>query len=363
MRGDIVTKLRVGGFSSHSQVALAAPKAMSPPNTKTVSVVVPAFNEAERLPRTLDALTSVSWSRDIELIVVDDGSTDGTAEVAEKHLVPHENSGVVRLARNVGKGHAVRVGIARARGSAVVFMDADLATDLSSLSKLVEALDDAEVAIGSRSAADAVVIGASMKRAVMGRAFNLFVRAVTGVTWRDTQCGFKAFRPAPGRLLFELSHVDRFAFDVELLLLSRLLGYRVQEVPVMWTDRAGSKVTTLPDSLAAARDVLRAHTRRSMLDHRIVSVSVRHSGGPSPSGGLLENVRQLVRDSDTLIDAAVSVTALLPLCSDRVGHTVASRLRRKFPDLSVTVGSTPVRALARTMAAAPETGFVPSGLH
>jgi hypothetical protein len=197
----------------------------------------------------------------------------------------------------------------------------------------------------------------------MGRAFNLFVRALTGVTSRDTQCGFKAFRPGPGRLLFELSHVDRFAFDVELLLLSQMLGYRVQEVPVTWTDRAGSKVTTVPDSLAAARDVLRARARRSTLDHRIVSVSVRDPGRRSPSAGLLEDICPLVRDSDTVIDAAGSVIALLPLCSEKVGRTVAQRLRRKFPDLSVTAGSTPVHLLARAMVPGSETRVVRSGLY
>jgi hypothetical protein len=242
-------------------------------------------------------------------------------------------------------------------------MDADLATDLSSLSKLVEALDHAEMAIGSRSTADAVVIGASMKRALMGRAFNLFVRALTGVTSRDTQCGFKAFRPGPARLLFELAHVDRFAFDVELLLLAQVFGYRVEEVPVTWTDRAGSTVATVRDSLAAARDVMRARARRSALEHRIVSVSVGHPGRPAPGAELVADVCPLVRDSDTVVDTGDGVIALLPLCSERVGHTVAARLRRKFPDLSVTTGSTPAHLLTSAMVTGSDRDVVNSGLQ
>jgi dolichyl-phosphate beta-glucosyltransferase len=320
--------------------------------------VVPAFNETDRLPRTLDALRNIVRNRDIELIVVDDGSTDGTADLARRILTYEENASVIRLPRNRGKGYAVRAGVARARGSAIMFMDADLATDLSSLPAVVGALERAEIAVGSRSKAGAVVVGASTKRTLMGRGFNTFARAVTGVSSRDTQCGFKAFRSGPGKLLFALSRVDRFAFDVELLVLGRMLGYRAEEVPVNWTQQPGTKVSTVRDSLAAVRDVVRTRARRSPLDRSIVSVSVRDSARSGSSRELPAMLRTLLRHGDIVIDTDRAAVALLPLCSDEVGRSVATRLRRKYADLAAAAGRTPAQVIRTFGSACSEEHWV-----
>ena len=200
-----------------------------------VTVVVPAFNEAERLQRSLPQLTSVLAQLDSELIVVDDGSTDDTASAATSLLRAQMQHTVVRLGRHEGKGAAVRAGVARARGRSIVFMDADLATDLSHLPDVLAALEQNHVAVGSRAADGAATTGATMAQVWLGRTFNRLARDATGLTVSDFQCGFKAFRAPAAKLLFHLSQLNGFAFDVEILMLASQIGYRISEVPVRWT--------------------------------------------------------------------------------------------------------------------------------
>src|SRR5947209_13899023 len=216
-----------------------------------LSVVVPAYNEARRLKTSLPPLLDVVSDADAELIVVDDGSDDETAEVAAGFLAGLPGSKLVRLSLNSGKGAAVRAGVAHARGRSIVFMDADLATDLGDLPALLDALETSDVAIGSRVVKGATVDGASNARAHMGRTFNKVARAVMGLDLGDTQCGFKGFRAPVAQLLFHLGVVDGFAFDVEILALARRMGYRVAEVPVHWRAIPGSRV-----------DVMRSEERR-----------------------------------------------------------------------------------------------------
>jgi glycosyltransferase involved in cell wall biosynthesis len=223
--------------------------------------VVPAYNEARRLETSLLPLIEFVRDAEAELILVDDGSDDATSSVAAAHLAGVPQAKLVRLALNSGKGAAVRAGVARARGRAIVFMDADLATDLNDVPTLVEALDHADVAIGSRVVPGATVEGASGARVRMGRTFNRLTRMVTGLTLRDTQCGFKAFRAPAAQLLFHLAVVDGFAFDVEILALARRIGYRVAEVPVHWHAVEGSRVDVLRDPARMMRDVVLTHAR------------------------------------------------------------------------------------------------------
>ena len=225
-----------------------------------LSVVVPAYNEAARLASTLEALADATTGESVEVIVVDDGSTDGTDVVARDALASGDGQ-VIRLPANRGKGAAVRTGVLASTGDAVVFMDADLATDLSALSGFVAALDDADVVVGSRTIRGAVVLDGTRDRALMARVFNVIVRVATGIENRDTQCGFKAFRGPAARQLFSLAQCDRFAFAVEVLLLARRLGMTVVEMPVTWTAVEGSSVRRGADSAQAAWDVVRAAVR------------------------------------------------------------------------------------------------------
>jgi len=225
-----------------------------------LSVVVPAYNEAARLESTLKALRVATAGQTVEVIVVDDGSTDETAAVAETALAPATDR-LVRLSRNTGKGAAVRAGVLASAGDAVVYMDADLATDLAVLPGFLAALGDADLVVGSRTLPDALVRDGTRDRAVMAWVFNRIVRLTTGIENRDTQCGFKALRGPVARELFGLARCDRFAFDVEILLLARRRGLSVVELPVTWTAVEGSSVRRVADSAQAAIDVLRIAAR------------------------------------------------------------------------------------------------------
>lgn len=211
-----------------------------------LSLVVPAFNEEKRLPVSLARIADWLGSRtpqiSAEVLVVDDGSSDRTAAVAEKTaaglgLVFR----VIRLPENRGKGAAVRAGVLEARGAQVLVTDADLSTPIEEVDKLLAA--GAPVAIGSRGV-DATLVKErqSLFRVASGRLFNLLVRvlAVSGI--RDTQCGFKLFRADAAREIFSRATVDRFAFDVEALLLARRLGYAIAEVPVLWFNSPDTRV-------------------------------------------------------------------------------------------------------------------------
>lgn len=228
--------------------------------TPALSVVIPAYNEATRIGTTLRALRAATGD-DIEVIVVDDGSSDDTAAVAEGLLDPSHHRRVLRLDRNQGKGAAVRAGVLAARGDAILYMDADLATDLEALPRFLADLVDADVVVGSRSVPGAAVKQGTRDRAVMGRVFNRLSRLATGIHIHDTQCGFKAFRGPAAKAIFGLARCDRFAFDVEVLMLAERLGFRVVERPVTWTAVDGSSVRRVNDSARAAFDVLRIARR------------------------------------------------------------------------------------------------------
>ncbi len=215
--------------------------------TPVWSIVIPAFNEARRLPGYLDEVASHFDARGepFEVIVVDDGSTDGTAALVEARRHPAVR--VLRASQNSGKGAAVRVGMLQARGTYRLFVDADGATPIGEVKRLEHALAaGADVAIGSRVIVDPTVsVVARPHRVAAGRIFNWAV-AILGLEGiADSQCGFKAFKAEAAERLFGALRTQGFGFDVELLLAAQAAGYRIVEVAVNWTDRAGSKVGVL----------------------------------------------------------------------------------------------------------------------
>jgi len=212
-----------------------------------LSIVVPAFNEAGRLSKSLSAILGYLTGRgeENELIVVDDGSNDDTASVAEQSL---KGSGrvltrVIRYEQNRGKGYAVRTGLLAAGANIALFSDADLSTPITETPKLVEPIINGEcdLTFGSR-ALDRSLIGVHQpwRREQGGRVFNLIVRVATGLPFWDTQCGFKAFRMNVCRPLIEAAQIDRFGFDVELIYLSYLAQLRLREIPVRWDHNVGA---------------------------------------------------------------------------------------------------------------------------
>jgi dolichyl-phosphate beta-glucosyltransferase len=230
--------------------------------TRSISIIIPAYNEEKRLPAALrqviEYLRRGGWPF-AEILVVDDGSTDGTVQVAERMRAEYPDLRVLRNPGNRGKGYAVRHGMLECRGEWALFTDADLSAPIEELAKLWQAAEQAgvSVAVGSR-ALDRRLIGVhqSWFRENAGRLFNLSMRLITGLPFRDTQCGFKLFEAGAAREIFRRQLLDGFGFDVEVLFIARRLGYRGVEVPVRWNDVQGTKVSTLR-GLAAFLDPLR----------------------------------------------------------------------------------------------------------
>jgi glycosyltransferase involved in cell wall biosynthesis len=232
-------------------------------NPPKLSIIIPAFNEENRLPRALTGIRDYFTRRgenfaEVEIVVVDDGSTDGTARVAEEWARQMASVRFVSNGRNCGKGTSVRHGMLEARGKIALFTDADLSSPIEELEKLLAALAAGnEVAIGSR-ALDRTLIAVrqSRFRELAGIIFNGFVRLFTGLSFQDTQCGFKAFVREPSRILFEQQRIERFGFDPEILFLAKRHGLRCAEVPVRWAHDPATKVHVLRDSLRMFGDLL-----------------------------------------------------------------------------------------------------------
>jgi len=212
---------------------------------RSLSIVIPAYNEEARLPSTLEKIFSYlakARFEFIEVMVVDDGSRDGTAAMVERR----EGLRLVKNPGNRGKGYTVRHGMLEAHGEWILYTDADLSAPIEELDKLLTAAEreNADVAIGSR-ALDRSLVGVhqSAFREISGRAFNLFMRLVTGLPFRDTQCGFKLFRATAAREIFRRQKLDGFSFDVEDLVIAKTLGYHAIEVPVVWNNVEGTKVS------------------------------------------------------------------------------------------------------------------------
>ncbi len=231
-----------------------------------LSVVIPAFNEAVRLPDTLAAFDQWIGGQDrrCELILVDDGSLDDTLRVMETYRRSRAQTQVVSLEHNCGKGRAVAAGVVRSRGALVLFSDADLSTPWQETSKLEEAITaGADIAIASRA-----VTGAQIERHQevyrewMGRMFNHMVRWSVLPGIRDTQCGFKLFKGPIAHRTFSRLVTDGFAFDVEVLLRARRLGYRIVEVPVRWSHSPPSTVVPWRDSIVMMFDLGRIRMGR-----------------------------------------------------------------------------------------------------
>lgn len=306
----------------------AAPVSSSP----DVSIIVPAYNEASRLPESLPRLVAASRALDAELILVDDGSRDGTAEVAADLLRGVPRSLLLRHGGNEGKGAAVRTGVATATGRKIVFMDADLATDLDHLPEVLDALDDAHLAIGSRAAPGAITTGGSRSRAYMGWAFNHWASSVTGARLTDFQCGFKGFRAATAKVLFDLSQVDGFAFDVEILALAHRIGYRTVEVPVRWHAVPGGHVRPMRDAptmgLSVVRSRLRWGRRRSLAAIRAADMDGRDAD--AVAAALVARLQEPL-----VIPWREGALALLPFVDGPGASHVATRLQDELPDYEV----------------------------
>ncbi len=226
-----------------------------------LSVVVPAYNEEERLPRTLDRLKEYYDAQpyDYDVAVVSDGSKDRTADIAHEFARANGRFRLISYPDNQGKGYAVRKGMLEATGDLILFCDADLATPQEETEKLLERMNQgADVAIGSRPLqASNLEVRQPWYREMLGRSFNLAVQTIGIRGIDDTQCGFKMFTAAANKDIFSRCKLNGFGFDFEALMVARDLGYRIDEVPIRWRHQEGSKVVLMRDGPRMLRDLLK----------------------------------------------------------------------------------------------------------
>ena len=223
-----------------------------------LTIVVPAYNEELRLPLSLGLIASYirESGRETEVLVVDDGSKDKTAAVAEAFRAQIPLLRVVSNGENRGKGYSVRHGTKEARGEIVLFTDADLSAPIEEADKLIAALAEYDVAIGSRALdRNLIAVHESRFREFAGIVFNKIVRIVLWLPFVDTQCGFKAFRRERCAIIFRQQRIERFGFDPELLYLARHHGLKSVEIPVRWAHSPATKVSMLRDSVEMFMDV------------------------------------------------------------------------------------------------------------
>ena len=226
-----------------------------------LSIVIPAYNEEKRIGRTLDGTFDYldAQSYDSEVLVVNDGSRDRTAEKVNEFISrASERLRLVENPGNRGKGYAVRNGMLQASGKIVLFYDADLATPTSEIAKVIKPIveNQFDVVFGSR-ALNHELIGnrQSFLRELRGRGGNLFLRATLGLDFRDTQCGFKAFRREAVQSIFKLQRIDGFGFDPEILFIGQKQGWRLLEMPVRWNHVEGSSVTLFGTTVKVLMEV------------------------------------------------------------------------------------------------------------
>ena len=242
-----------------------------------ISIVIPAYNEAARLRDPLDKVFSYLKTESLrsEVIVVDDGSSDGTAQTAESVFENHPeiDARVVSYQPNRGKGYAVRAGLKESRANVALFSDADLSTPIDEMHKLLRPiqLGEFDVTFGSR-AIDRALIGTHQpwRREQGGKVMNLIIRKMSGLPFADTQCGFKAFNMVKFRPLLDVMTIDRFGFDVEFLFVAKYHGLRLKEIPVRWNNVEGSKVSVFRDTgrMITELSQIRRNSKRGDYDLR-----------------------------------------------------------------------------------------------
>jgi glycosyltransferase involved in cell wall biosynthesis len=227
----------------------------------TYSIVIPAYNESARLGATLEKVLGYIHAQkwDAEVIIVNDGSRDNTADIVRTFGAKDSTVRLVENPGNRGKGYSVRNGMLHARGQVVLFSDADLSSPIEEAPKLFAALENgADIAIGSRwLRAETQTQRQPLHRQLFGRIYNLVLRLTLGLQFADTQCGFKAFKQPAVQAIFPLQKIERWGFDPEILFLARKLKFKVQEIPVAWGHSGGTRINPLVDGSRMVMEMFR----------------------------------------------------------------------------------------------------------
>ena len=247
-------------------------------NGPQLSIVIPAYNECARIEGTLREVLACLRRRDwhAEVLVVDDGSSDGTAEIVQRWRAGHPELFLIENGGNRGKGYSVRNGLLQASGKIVMFTDADLSSPIEEAERLFEAIDaGADVAIGSRWLdRQKQTKHQPLYRRFFGRCYNRLTRTVMGLPYKDTQCGFKAFRREAAQAIFRLQTIERWGFDPEILFIAQKLGFHIVEVPVTWGHDERSRISYLRDGTQMLREMfeIRKNSLRGQYDRAIATM-------------------------------------------------------------------------------------------
>lgn len=243
-----------------------------------LSIVIPAFNEGTRVEEALERVMSCIAERrwDAEVLVVDDGSQDDTAAIVQRWMRDNPRLHLIQNPGNRGKGYSVRNGLLQAAGDIVMFTDADLSAPMEEAERLIFALEQgADVAIGSRWLDKTrQTIHQPLYRQFFGRCFNWITRTVMGLPFKDTQCGFKAFKRPVAQMIFRLQTIERWGFDPEILFIARKLKYIIREVPVTWGHDERSRMSYLKDGIKMLEDMakIRANSLAGRYDEAIAAM-------------------------------------------------------------------------------------------
>jgi len=252
--------------------------AREPVPSPRLSIVIPAYNESARienaLARVMECVEKQGW--DAEVLVVDDGSKDATQDIVQQWMQRYPRLNLIQNDGNRGKGYSVRNGLLQAAGDIVMFTDADLSAPMEEAERLFAAIaDGADVAIGSRWLdRTRQTIHQPLYRRFFGRCFNWVTRTIMGLPFKDTQCGFKAFRRSAAQVIFRLQRIERWGFDPEILFIARKLGYDIREVPVTWGHDERSRMSYLKDGMKMLEEmaIIRSNSLAGQYDEDIAAL-------------------------------------------------------------------------------------------
>lgn len=264
-----------------------------------VSIVIPAYNESARieatLARVMESVERQGW--DAEVLVVDDGSKDATAEIIQQWMARYPRLHLIQNQGNRGKGYSVRNGLLQATGEIVMFTDADLSAPMEEAERLFAAIHaGADVAIGSRWLdKQRQTTHQPLYRRFFGRCFNAVTRIMMGLPFKDTQCGFKAFKWPAAQIIFRLQRIERWGFDPEILFIAQKLGYDVREVPVTWGHDERSRMSYLKDGMKMLEEmaIIRANSLAGRYDQDIAALKDTSTmvTAPSPRASMGDETR------------------------------------------------------------------------
>ena len=262
-----------------------------------LSIVIPAYNESARIEQTLErvmlCVEQQGW--DAEVLVVDDGSKDSTTEIVQQWMQRYPRLHLIKNVGNRGKGYSVRNGLLQAAGEIVMFTDADLSAPMEEAERLFAAIHEgADVAIGSRWLdKQRQTIHQPLYRRFFGRCFNWVTRLIMGLPFKDTQCGFKAFKRPAAQIIFRLQRIERWGFDPEILFIAQKLGYEIREVPVTWGHDERSRMSYLKDGMKMLEEmaIIRANSIAGRYDEDIAALKDTSNMVTAPSPRVGERTR------------------------------------------------------------------------